>query len=63
MGRRRANATYYASHGVDLALGLSYGMDLSPLIIDTSKDITEYVQGYIQRFTDDVKDRLERTGK
>jgi LmbE family N-acetylglucosaminyl deacetylase len=60
MGRRRANATYFASHGVDLTLGLSYGMDLSPLISDTGKDITEFVLEYIQRFTRDVKARLER---
>jgi len=62
MGRRHANATYFASHGVDLTLGLSYGMDLSPLITDTGKDITEFVLEYIQRFTSDVKARLERLG-
>jgi LmbE family N-acetylglucosaminyl deacetylase len=62
MGRRRANATYFASHGVDLTLGLSYGMDLTPLITDTGKDITEFVQEYIQRFAADVKVRLERFG-
>jgi LmbE family N-acetylglucosaminyl deacetylase len=62
MGRRRANATYFASHGVDLTSGLSYGMDLTPLIIDVQKDITEYVQEYIQRFSEDVKARLERAG-
>jgi LmbE family N-acetylglucosaminyl deacetylase len=62
MGRRRANATYFASHGVDLTLGLSYGMNLSPLISDTSKDVTEYVLEYIQRFSSDVKARLERLG-
>jgi len=62
LGRRRANATYFASHGVDLAQGLSYGMDLSPLITDTSKDVTEYVLEYIQRFSNDVKGRLERLG-
>ena len=62
MGRRRANATYFASHGVDLTLGLSYGMDLSPLMSDTSKDIAEFVLEYIQRFTSDVKARLERLG-
>jgi LmbE family N-acetylglucosaminyl deacetylase len=62
MGRRRANATYFASHGVDATLGLSYGMDLSPLITDTSKDVTEYVLEYIQRFSSDVKARLERLG-
>ena len=62
MGRRRANATYFASHGVDLTMGLSYGMDLSPLISDTAKEITEFVLEYIQRFSDDVKTRLERLG-
>jgi len=62
MGRRRANATYFASHGVDLMLGLSYGMNLSPLITDTGKDFTEFVLEYIQRFTSDVKARLERLG-
>ena len=62
MGRRRANATYFASHGVDLALGLSYGMDLTPLIDDTIKDVNEYVQEYIQRFAADVNARLKRAG-
>jgi LmbE family N-acetylglucosaminyl deacetylase len=62
MGRRRANATYFASHGVDLTLGLSYGMDLTPLITDTGRSVTEFVQEYIQRFTQDVRARLERAG-
>jgi hypothetical protein len=62
MGRRRANATYFASHGVDLTLGLSYGMDMSALITDTSKDIAEFMLEHIQRFSDDVKARLERLG-
>ncbi len=62
MGRRRANATYFASHGVDLTLGLSYGMDLSPLINDTSRDVTGYVLEYIQRFTGDMQARLARLG-
>jgi LmbE family N-acetylglucosaminyl deacetylase len=62
LGRRRANATYFASHGVDASQGLSYGMDLSPLITDTSKDVSEYVLEYIQRFSGDVKARLERLG-
>jgi LmbE family N-acetylglucosaminyl deacetylase len=62
MGRRRANATYFASHGVDLTLGLSYGMDMSALITDTSKDIAKFMLEHIQRFSDDVKARLERLG-
>ena len=62
MGRRRANATYFASHGVDLTTGLSYAMDLTPLIIDNDGDITEFVLEYIQRFAEDVKGRLKRAG-
>lgn len=62
LGRRRANATYFASHGVDLTMGLSYGMDLTPLISDPVKNVNEYVQEYIQRFAGEVKSRLERIG-
>lgn len=57
-GRRLANATYAASHGVDTAQLLSYGMDLTPLIQDKSLDILEYVKGYINRFTADVAARV-----
>ncbi len=62
MGRRRANATYFASHGIDLTTGLSYGMDLTPLITDIYKNVNEYVQEYVQRFAVDVNARLERVG-
>jgi LmbE family N-acetylglucosaminyl deacetylase len=62
MGRRRANATYFESHGVDQTLGLSFGMDLTPLITDPSRDVGAYVQEHIQRFAEDVSARLERTG-
>ena len=34
MGRRRADATYYASHGVNTATALIYAMNLTPLIQD-----------------------------
>ncbi len=60
MGRRRANATYAESHGVDQTLGLSYGMDLTPLITNPDQDISAFVLNVIQRFSDDVKDRLAR---
>jgi LmbE family N-acetylglucosaminyl deacetylase len=62
LGRRRANATYFASHDIDLMMGLSYGMDLTPLINDPNKNVNEYVQEYIQRFAADVNARLDRAG-
>ena len=58
MGRRRANATYYASHGTDIATGLIYAMDLTPLIEDPTKDIEGYVQAYIDRFAQEVQNRI-----
>jgi hypothetical protein len=60
MGRRKANATYYASHGLDSSQGLSYGMDLTPLIIDERRSITDFIQEHLNRFTNDVTDRLTR---
>jgi LmbE family N-acetylglucosaminyl deacetylase len=55
LARRRANATYFASHGVDEATGLSYAMDLTPLVTNPDLDIQEYVQSYIDRFAQEVK--------
>jgi len=60
MGRRKANATYFQSHGVDTSLGLTYGMDLTPLILDPQVDIGEFIHSFIQRFMSDVADRVNR---
>jgi LmbE family N-acetylglucosaminyl deacetylase len=62
LGRRRANATYFESHGVDQTLGLSFGIDLTPLITDTTKDVTTFIQEHIDRFVVDVSSRLSRVG-
>jgi len=58
MGRRRANATYDESHGVDVRTGLVYAMDLTPLVQDASVDIAAYVAGFLERFREDVRRRL-----
>ena len=60
MGRRRANATYWASHGVDETTGLSYGMDMTPLIKDSSLHPAEFVGQFIERFAMDVQERVIR---
>jgi len=60
MGRRRANATYFESHGVDETRGLSYGMDMTALIQDARLDPQVYVGSLIQNFAHDVADRLKR---
>ncbi|MEP6672195.1 MAG: PIG-L family deacetylase [Chthoniobacter sp.] len=64
VGRRRANATFFESHGVDQSDALSFAMDLTPLAADDSLDIVGYVTGFIDRFKADVtaklRQRLER---
>lgn len=64
MGRRRANATFFQSHGVDSSDALAFAMDLTPLAHDDSLDIVEYVTGAIDRFRADVVAKLRsRIGK
>jgi LmbE family N-acetylglucosaminyl deacetylase len=60
MGRRRANATYYASHATDMAELMDFAMDLTPLIEDDAIDLHDFVARLLQRFTDDVLARLDR---
>jgi LmbE family N-acetylglucosaminyl deacetylase len=60
MGRRRANATYYASHEVDVAERMIYAADLTPLIEDPSLDVGVIVRALIDRFRQDVVGRVER---
>jgi LmbE family N-acetylglucosaminyl deacetylase len=60
MGRRCANATYFASHGVDNTTGLSYAMDMTPLMNDANIGPAEFVQKFIQCFEQDVKERVNR---
>jgi hypothetical protein len=60
MGRRRANATYYASHETDVATHTIYAMDLTLLVEDPTLDVQAYVVGFIERLADDVAARIER---
>jgi LmbE family N-acetylglucosaminyl deacetylase len=60
MGRRQANATYFASHETDIATGMSFAMDLTPLITAPEIDISGYVSALVERFAHDVRTRVER---
>jgi len=62
MGRRRANATYFASHGTDVATGLIYAMDLTPLVEDPGRDVEDYVEAYIDRLAREVRSRIQSVG-
>lgn len=57
-GRRLANATFSESHGVDEASEIIYAIDLLPLL--HGADISEYIEGYIDRFKHDVHSRINK---
>jgi len=60
MGRRRANATYLASHGVDESSSLIFGTDLTPLLDGNQLDPGEYTQRLINRFAKEVSSRIAK---
>jgi LmbE family N-acetylglucosaminyl deacetylase len=60
IGRRRAHATYYATHGVDVASSMIFAMDLTALVSDPSLDVKEFVCRYINRFAADVSKRIDK---
>jgi len=60
MARRRAHATYYASHEPDLCRRMAFAMDLTSLIKDPSRDVRDYIQEAIAHFAQDVTDRIAR---
>jgi LmbE family N-acetylglucosaminyl deacetylase len=58
-GRRRANATFSATHAVDTATGLGYAMDLTPLVREVNLDLQEYVLEYIDSFKREVAAKIK----
>ena len=59
LGRRAANATFFASHSTDNASGLTFGMDLTPLLHDKNLSPQAYVLGLIADFENSVKDNMK----
>ena len=64
LGRRAANATFFNSHATDHSTQVIFGMDLTPIVADESKDILDFVCAHIERFHADVRQKLaERLGR
>lgn len=60
LGRRLANATFHTSHATDRYQGITWSMDLTPLVNDPSLDVAEYTLGYIDRLRADVAERIAK---
>lgn len=61
LGRRAANATFFASHATDKATGLSFGMDMTLLMMDKDLDPSEFVKGFLQDFQENVAGLISAT--
>lgn len=59
VGRRVANATFFASHDTDGESALTYALDLTPVVRE-EMNLREAVMGAMDRFRNDVLERLAR---
>ena len=57
-GRRAGNGTFFESHATDQANQWIFGMDLTPLMMDDSRDIGDYVANFIKELESDVRGKL-----
>ena len=58
LGRRAANATFFDSHSTDAATQLIFGLNLTPLVVDETRDIVGYVCDLVEKFHADVRAKL-----
>lgn len=61
-GRRKANATYYASHGTDKMEQASIAIDMTDIITGKISP-TDFTNKYLDNFKTDVQNKLKRFSK
>lgn len=59
-GRRLANATFHTSHATDRASGLTWAMDLTPLVCNPALSVEEFTLDHLDRLRADVAARLQK---
>jgi LmbE family N-acetylglucosaminyl deacetylase len=60
LGRRKENATFFESHELDASTGISFGIDLTPLIQNETLAVEDFILAKIDAFKKDVNDRITR---
>ena len=60
MGRKLANATYFAGHCSDNFSSVEYGLDITGLVNDETLSPVDFIDRYIDKFRDDVNERLAK---
>ena len=62
LARRTAHATFDTPHAVDRMAGITWAMDLTPLVKDSAIDVTAYTLAYVDRLRSDIAARLKKFG-
>ncbi len=60
IARRTANATFSDAYSKDKTDQLIIGLDLTPLIIDNTLNIKDYLLEIVDRFRDDIRENLKQ---
>ncbi len=62
MGRRLANATFFASHATDKTNAISFAMDLTPLVHDEKLSVADFTVAHVEKLRADVVGRIKKFG-
>ncbi|HTX53599.1 MAG TPA: PIG-L family deacetylase [Candidatus Baltobacteraceae bacterium] len=60
IGRRQAHATYHLSHATDKCSGITWAIDLTPMVVDPGLSLVAYTASLVDRFKEDVMARLTK---
>ncbi|HTO03579.1 MAG TPA: PIG-L family deacetylase, partial [Opitutus sp.] len=60
LGRRAAHATFHTSHATDRVEGITWAMDLTPLLKNPTLSLADYTLEFIRRLQLDVETRIRR---
>ncbi len=60
LGRRAANATFHTSHATDRMAGVTWALDLTPLVADPALDPVAFTLAAIDRLRGDVEARMRK---
>src|SRR5690606_19389689 len=62
IGRRQANATFHTSHATDRMAGITWAVDLTPLLEQPTLSLQAFIDAHIERLRQDVLSRIARFG-
>ncbi|PTY08369.1 PIG-L family deacetylase [Opitutaceae bacterium EW11] len=60
LGRRSAHATFHTSHATDKLTGITWAVDLTPLIQNPKLTLEEFTLSHVDRLRSDIADRLRK---